>query len=141
MLLGVAGLIAVVGFNLISMFLPLLWLAGGLPRWFSLFVSLLSGLRLGIRQLISLGAPSLWARGIWEIDDRCLQLVPIADALAIGDAVVRRDGHLAWEIWSAAAERALASVFGMAGGPVTPRVSFLVKGRLSSGYVVLVVKK
>ena len=57
-------------------------------------------------------------RDVWEIYDRCLQLVPIADALAIGDAVVSRDGHLAWEIWSAAAERALASAFGMAGGRV-----------------------
>ena len=49
LLLGVAGLIAVVGFNLISLFLPLLWLAGGLPRWFSLLGSLF-GLRLRPRR-------------------------------------------------------------------------------------------
>ena len=50
LLLRVAGLIAVVGFNLISLFLPLLWLAGGLLRWFSLLVSLFFGLRLGFRR-------------------------------------------------------------------------------------------
>ena len=110
-LLGVAGLIAVVGFNLISSrFLPLLWLAGGLkviqlvrvsPLWPASRVSAVDKSR---------SSKSVEVGDIWEIYCRCLQLVPIADALAMGNAVVSRD-HLAWEIWSAVAERALASAF------------------------------
>ena len=72
-------------------------------------------------------------REVWEVYDHGLQFVPIADALAIGDAVVSRD-DLAWENWSATAERALAYAFGMAGGSGrSPRVWFLVERRLSSG--------
>ena len=57
-------------------------------------------------------------REVWEVYDHGLQFVPIADALAVGDALAGGDVHLAWENWSATAERALAYAFGMAGGPV-----------------------
>ena len=68
-------------------------------------------------------------RDIWEIYDHCLQFVPVADALAIERCCGEcRDGHLAWYIWSVAAERALASAFGMAGGPVPPQGLVLGRG-------------
>ena len=76
----------------------LLWLLVGLPR-----------------SPISKSA-ELWED--WEIYDNRLQFVPVADALAIGDALTDRDVHLAWRIRSTAAESALASAFGLAGGPV-----------------------
>ena len=78
---------------------------------------------------------------VWEIYDRCLQLVPVADALAIGDVVVSRDGHFAWEIWSAAAERASPLLLGWQGVRSLSRVWFLVERRPSSGYLVLVLRK
>ena len=88
----------------------------------------------------SRGSKSVEVTDVWEIYDRCLQLVPVADALAIGDAVVSRD-DLAWEIWSAAAERASPLLLGWQGVRSLSRVWFLVERRLSSGYVVLVLRK
>ena len=41
--------------------------------------------------------------------------------MAIGDALAGGDLHLAWDSWSAAAERALVSAFEMAGGQVPPQ--------------------
>ena len=58
---------------------------------------------------------------IWDIYDHILQFIPVADALAIDDALVDGDPHLAWDRWSTAAERALATAFGMSGGPVPPQ--------------------
>ena len=39
------------------------------------------------------------------------------------------DVHLAWENWSATAERALAYAFGMAGGPIPPQGLVLGRGK------------
>ena len=66
----------------------------------------------------SRNSKSAEVREIWDIYDYRLQFVPVADALAIGDALVGRDVHLAWRVWSTAAVSALASALGIAGGPV-----------------------
>ena len=57
-------------------------------------------------------------RDIWEIYDKCLEFLPIGSAVAIDDALAGRDVHLAWTVWSTAAENAQACAFGMEGGPV-----------------------
>ena len=57
----------------------------------------------------------------------------MVDALAFGDALVGGDLHLARDCWSAAAERALASAFGMAGGPVPTQRLVLGRGRARVG--------
>ena len=66
----------------------------------------------------SRNSKSIEVRDVWEIYDHRLQFVPMVDDLAIGDALARGDPHFAWDRWSEAAERALASAFGLAGGPV-----------------------
>ena len=48
--------------------------------------------------------------------------------LAIGDALTDRDVHIAWRIRSTAAESALASAFGLAGGPVPSQGLVLGRG-------------
>ena len=58
---------------------------------------------------------------VWEIYGHRLQFVPVVVVLAIGDALVGGDLHLARDCWSASAERSLVSASGMAGGPVPPQ--------------------
>ena len=67
-------------------------------------------------------------REVWELYDKCLQFLPVGDALATGDALAGRDVHLAWRAWSIAAESALACAFGMAGGPIHPNDLVLGRG-------------
>ena len=85
----------------------------------------------------SRNSKSAEVREIWEIYDHRLQFVPVVDALAMGDALVGGNPHLAWDCLSAAAERALASAFGMAGGPVPPKGLLLVGVEPVSGLLVL----
>ena len=76
----------------------------------------------------SRNSKSAEGRGIWEIYDNCLQFVLVSHALAVRDALDGADVHLAWSVWSTAAEVALASAFGMAGGPA---LQGLVLGRVA----------
>ena len=63
---------------------------------------------------------SVEVRNIWDIFDRILQFIPGEDAGAIDDALTGGDPHIAWDLWSAAAERALVTAFRMSGGPIPP---------------------
>ena len=47
-----------------------------------------------------------------------LQFMPGGDADRVNGALLSRDIDLAWEAWSAAAERALATALREAGGPI-----------------------
>ncbi len=85
----------------------------------------------------SRNSKSVEVRENWEIYDHRFQLVPVVDALAFGDALVGGDLHLARDCWSAAAERALASAFGMAGGPVPTQGLVLGRGRARVGFLPL----
>ena len=76
----------------------------------------------------SRNSKSAEGRGIWEIYDNCLQFVLVSHALAVRDALDGADVHLTWRVWSTAAEAALASAFGMAGGPA---LQGLVLGRVA----------
>ena len=75
---------------------------------------------------------------IWEIYDRCLEFVPVFEAQAISDALAVTNVHLAWELWSAAAERALASAFWNGRGGRFPAMAWFSGGRrLDFWFVVL----
>ena len=50
-----------------------------------------------------------------------MQFIPADEAGAIDVALAGGDPHLAWEAWSAAAERALIAAFRTSGGPIPPR--------------------
>ena len=60
-------------------------------------------------------------RDIWDIYDQILQFILGDEAGDIDDALVGGNPHLAWEFWSAAAERALVAAFRMSGGPIPPK--------------------
>ena len=72
-------------------------------------------------------------RDIWEIYDKTLEFVPVGDVLAIGTTLAGRDVHLAWAIWSAAAEGALVRAFGWRMARLPRWVWFVVGGLLCSG--------
>ena len=59
-------------------------------------------------------------RDIWDIYEHVLQFIPADSAGILDGALADRDVDLAWETWSTAAERALATAFRDAGGPVPP---------------------
>ena len=65
---------------------------------------------------------------IWEIYDKFLEFLPIGNALAVDDALAGRDVHLAWTVWSTAAENTLACAFGTAGGHIPPNGLVLGRG-------------
>ena len=67
-------------------------------------------------------------RDIWEIYDKSLEFIPAGHALAINDALAGTDVHLAWAVWSTAAESALVCAFGMASGPMPPNGLVLGRG-------------
>ena len=85
------------------------------------------------------GTPSLWRLEIWKIYDHRLQFDPVADALALGDALTGGDVHLACDDWSAAAERALVSAFWDGQGAPVPSQGLVlgIWGKLTSGFLVL----
>ena len=69
----------------------------------------------------SRGSKSAEIRDIWDIYDHILQFIPADEAGAIDGALADGDPHLAWEAWSAVAERALITAFSKSGGPIPPR--------------------
>ena len=61
---------------------------------------------------------SVEVRDIWDVYVHVLQFIPGGDADRINSALLDRDIDLAWEAWSAAAERSLATAMREAGGPM-----------------------
>ena len=120
LLWGLLGLMAVVGSSLIFLFVPPLWLRWSAKVTQPVRVSLLWPASWASAVDKTRNSRSAEVREIWDLYDKCLQFLPVGDALAFGDALAGRDVHLAWRAWSTAAENALARAFGMAGSPIPP---------------------